>query len=107
MDMESPLLTFVQVQTLMWRSFHFDRLLNDEFWMFEFEFTQNYLFELRHPYNTLKTPKNHSLFMFKKNIAITNIQNSTLNSSFDAMSKWHDPDTRQFLTKTAIVRDMD
>ena len=27
-----------------------------------------------------------------KNITITNIQNSTPNSSFDALSKWHDPD---------------
>ena len=30
-----------------------------------------------------------------KSITITNIQNSTLNLSFDALLKWHDPDIRQ------------
>ena len=60
---------------------HFDRALNDEFnvkfSMFffqptlksdlkEVQFTQNYLFWLRHPYNTLKVPQISKLAVVKK-----------------------------------------
>ena len=43
-------------------------------------------FELRLPYNTWPQ---------LKNITITNIQKLTLNSSFDALSKWHDLDIKR------------
>jgi hypothetical protein len=51
-------------------------------------------FELRHPYNTLKVPQISKIRHGEKTKTITNIQNSTLNSSFDALSKWHDLDIR-------------
>ena len=94
----------------MWGSCHFDRALNDEisvkFWMFAFIFfqltlqsdlkevqlTQNYLFWVKAPLQYLEGALNFKTRPWLKNITITNIQNSTLNSPFDALSKWHDPD---------------
>ena len=56
----------------------------------EVQFTQNYLFWV----NTtlLIIPWRRPTWPLLKNITITNIQNSTLNFSFDVLSKWHDPD---------------
>ena len=94
---------------LMWGSCHFDRASNFEclfwfFWIFsqptlksnlkEVQFTQNYLFWVKAPLWYLKGALNFKTRHRLKNITITNIQNSTLSSSFDALSKWHDPDLR-------------
>ena len=55
--------------------------------------TQNNLFWLRPPSWYLEGAPNFKTRLRLKSITITNIQNSTLNSSFDALSKWHDLDT--------------
>ena len=53
---------------------------------------KNYLFSVKTPLKYLEGALNFKTWLQLKNITITNIQNSTLNSSFDALSKWHDPD---------------
>ena len=50
------------------------------------------VFELRHPYKSdLFSFFLDTILMSADKEIKTNIQNSTLNSWFDALSKWHDP----------------
>ena len=58
----------------------------------ETQFTQNYLFWVKAHLWYLEGAPSFKTRQWLKNITITNIQNSTLNSSFDALSKWHDSD---------------
>jgi len=47
-----------------------------------------------HPYNTFNVPQiNCKTRLQLKNITITNIWHSTPISTFDALSKWHEPHT--------------
>ena len=55
-------------------------------------------FEWRHSYNTLKMPQN-----FKTQPRLKNNNNL----SFEALSKWHDPDISMYLQLYNIQRDFD
>ena len=83
-------------------SCHFNRASNDKFsveYLFKFfqstkksnlkvvQITKMISFELMHPYN-LNVPQIVKLDL----ITITNIWHSTPISTFDALSKWHEPD---------------
>ena len=80
-----------------------------EFWMFvliifqptlnsdlkEVQFTQCYLFWVKAPlYQYLKGAPNFKTLAWLKKITIPNIQNPTLNLTFDTLTKWQDPDIR-------------
>ena len=56
-------------------------------------------FELMHPYNTLSA-LNCKIRLQLKKITITNIWNSTSISTFDALSKWLEPDAYGFFFTT-------
>ena len=97
-------------------SCHLDRASNDEssveclFWFFHLtwksdlkviQITKNYLFWVMHPYNTLNLPKNCKTWpqLKKKNFRSdfcvgwkNSNKHSTLNLSFNALSKWNEPD---------------
>ena len=105
-------------------SCHFKRAANREFsiafWMFVL-----ILFSADIEIRSERSPIHSKLSLFwrypnfktqswLKNITITNIQNSTLNLSFDALSKWHDchlwefgPNcflTAEYLTAITVAR---
>ena len=71
-------------------SFFFQPTLKSD--LKEAQFTQNYLFWVKAPLWYLEGAPSFKTRPWLKNITITNIQNSTINSSFDALSKWHDSD---------------
>ena len=97
-----------QSWTLICELCHFNRASNDKFsvecWMFvliffqptiksdlkEVQLTQNYW--VKAPLEYLEGAPNFNTQSRLKNITKTNIQNLTLNLSFDALLKWHDPD---------------
>ena len=61
----------------------------------EVQLTQNYLFWVKASLKYLEGATNFKTQPQLKKITIPIIQNSTLNSPFDALSKWHDPDLWQ------------
>ena len=61
------------------------------FWFFLSQH-QNDLFLAKAPLNYLEDAPNFKTRPWLKNMEITIIQNLTLDSSFDALLKWHDPD---------------
>ena len=71
--------------------FHFfQRTLKSD--LKEAQFTQDHLFWVKAPLWYLEGAPSFKTRPWLKNITITTIQNSTLNSSFDALSKWHGSD---------------
>ena len=93
---------------LMCGSCHINRATNAkfsvEFWMFVLIFFSADIRSERSPIHsklsrltkgTLEGASNFKTWLRLQNKTITNIQNSTLNSSFDTLSKWHDPDTNK------------
>ena len=61
----------------------------------EVQFSQNYCSWVKASLWYLEGASNFKTWQLLKNIMITNIWNSTLNLSFDALSKLHDPGIRQ------------
>ena len=76
--------------------FHVSR--KNLFWFFsadikirKVKFTKDYLFWVKALLQYLEVAPNFKTWLRLKNIMMTIIQNSILNSPFDALSKWHDP----------------